>query len=118
MRRYCVWAEEKWSFTLLKNICDSTEHDSFYGSLSQFHRNLSGLDLQKEMLNTVTVWYAVIKGSTHFKPRCGGFVVLASLDPGIFLLSLLYNFPFFMSVLFVLLQMVERTETAHQIQSQ
>lgn len=44
-------------------------------------RNLSGLDLQKEMPHTVTVWYAIVKGSIHFKPRYGGFVVLASLDP-------------------------------------
>lgn len=102
----------------MNNIWDSTEHYSFYGSLSQSHRNFSSLDLQKEMPNTATVQYAIIKGSIHYKPRCGGFVVLASLDPGILLLSLLYSFPFFMSVLFILLQMVQRIETAHQIQSQ
>lgn len=70
------------------------------------------------MPNTVTVWYAIIKGSIHFKPRYGGFVVLTPLDTGIFLLSLLYNFPLFKSVFFILLQMVQRTETAHQTQRQ
>lgn len=42
VRRYCNWAEEKWSrwsFTLLTNICDSTERYYFYGSLSQSQKS-------------------------------------------------------------------------------